>query len=330
MTTPVLEKYEFVAYRDGDEISFQDVMILSIHIALEYHQLTKINIIELVDNNDSVTTDALSSLEFAEILSNLPLIQPNITLLAKTDRFNNIVLPPQIALSQSTELSKVDNVILVAGFDLFNKNKSETINEALLVLKNDGFLLTRGKPLTKNDYPIVEENGLMIVLEKRTKMEHITLLKKRRQSIRKTEIVRINNYEYSWLEELKKILDAESNSRDNVRILLVGEKDPECGLLGFVNCLRKEPGGEVIRGVFIQDENAPDFSLNEPLYAEQLALDLIINVLRPGRIWGSYRHLPLPPLAEKPVQHAYVNQLVSISIFLENLLFTKCFCSKSM
>ncbi|RLU25189.1 hypothetical protein DMN91_003281 [Ooceraea biroi] len=307
---PVLERHVFVAHRDKHEISFRDAMILSIHIALEYHQMTKVNIIELIENSDQATTEELSSPIIAEILSNLPLIQPNINLIARTDRFNNIVLPPRIALSQTKKLSKDDNAILVAGFNLLNNSKVETLKEALLALKNDGFLLTRGEPVTKDDLPNVEKHGLVVILEKRIKKEHITLLKRKRQSTRKTEVIRVNNYDFSWLEELKAILNAESESSNTARIILVGEKDPECGILGLVNCLRREPGGELIRGMFIQDENAPDFSLHEPLYAQQLELDLIINVLRPGKVWGSYRHLPLDLPTLKPVHHAFVNQLI--------------------
>jgi len=293
---PVLERYEFVAHRDRDEISFQNAIILSTHIALEYYQMTKVNIIELVESDDEVTVEELSSSIINEILSNLPLIQPNINLIARTDRFNNAVLPSRITFSQTKKLSEDDNAILVVGYNLFNKNNSESLKEALTALKNDGFLLTQGESVTK-DLPRVEEHGLVIVLEKRTKKNHITLLKKKRQSTRKTEVIRVNNYEFSWLEELKTILNAEIEWGNAARIILVGEKDPECGLLGLVNCLRREPGGELIRGVLIQDEAAPEFSLHEPLYAQQLELDLIINVLRPGKVWG-------------PVYHAFVNQQV--------------------
>ncbi|XP_024875937.1 fatty acid synthase-like, partial [Temnothorax curvispinosus] len=93
-------------------------------------------------------------------------------------------------------------------------------------------------------------------------------------------------------------------------IILVSEEDFECGLLGFINCLRKEPGGEIIKGVFIQDDKAPTFSLQEPLFAKQLQLDLPINVIRSGNVWGSYRHLPLPSLESKLVQRVYVAQMV--------------------
>ena len=82
------------------------------------------------------------------------------------------------------------------------------------------------------------------------------------------------------------------------------------GLVGLVNCLRKESGGEIVRGIMIQDPKAPEFSLSNPLYAKQLQKDLVLSVLRENSVWGSYRHLPLQHLKLKEVRHAIVNQLV--------------------
>lgn len=45
--------------------------------------------------------------------------------------------------------------------------------------------------------------------------------------------------------------------------------------------------------LFIEDDNAPDFSLDNPLYRKQIEKGLVINVLRSDGVWGSYRHLPL-------------------------------------
>jgi fatty acid synthase len=310
---PVLEENRFIAHRDEAEISLQEGVILSTHLALEYHQMLKvINIIELIEDDDKVARDEIASPLFIDILGNLPLLQPNITLVTRTDRFDGVTLPSKITISQSKKLSNDDNAMLITVYNLFTKNKSKTLEEILPALKNNGFLLTREQFFTKDDIATAEKYNLAVVLEKRTQKEHIILLKKRKQSTSKTEVIRVNNYEFSWLEQLKSILNAANESKKIAKIILVNETDSECGLLGLINCLRREPGGESIRGVFIQDENAPEFSLHEPLYAEQLRIDLIINVLRPNKTWGSYRHLPLAPLAPKLVYHAYVNQLVQM------------------
>ncbi|EFN74070.1 Fatty acid synthase [Camponotus floridanus] len=310
-STPVLEEYRFVAHRDGAEVSLQESIILSTHLALECHQVMKINIIELIENDDEVTTEELASPLFLEVLNNLPLIKPNLSLITRKDRFDSNVLSSKITISQSIKLLKDNNAILVTGFNLLTNDKNETLKKILGALKDGGFILTRGQPLTKDDIANTEKHDLAIVLEKRTKKEHIVLLKKRKRSWRRAEVIWVNNYEFSWLEQLISSLNIENNIQ---RIILVGEKDSECGLLGLVNCLRKEPGGELIRAVLIQDETAPKFSLDEPFYAKQLQIDLITNVLRPGMIWGSYRHLPLAPLAPKLSYHALVNQMYVFSL----------------
>lgn len=308
--SPVLEEYKFVAHRDGTEISFEDGVILSIQLVLEHHHTSKVDIIELLEDGDEMIIQKLVSPLFVQILTNLPLIQSNITLVNKTNCFDHVILDSKITVSQSKQLSAKGNAILVTGCNLLTRSKKKTLKEILLVLKADGFLLTRGQFLTEEDLINAEMNNLTIIFEKHTGKEHITLLKKRVQPANKTEVICVNNYEFSWLKQLKSIMSAESELTNATRIILVGEKDTECGLLGLVNCLKKEPGGELIRGVFIQDENAPEFSLHDPFYAKQLQMDLFINVLRPGKIWGSYRHLPLAPLKSKLVHHAYVNQMV--------------------
>lgn len=79
--------------------------------------------------------------------------------------------------------------------------------------------------------------------------------------------------------------------------------------MGLINCLRKESGGEVIRGILIQDPQAPKFSFNNPLYSNQLKKDLVINVLRVNGVWGSYRHLSLTKTIQKTVSHAFIEQM---------------------
>ncbi|XP_032678594.1 fatty acid synthase-like [Odontomachus brunneus] len=310
MESPVLEEYKFVAHRDKAKVSFEDGIILSTHLVLEYHQTSKVDIIEFIEDGDEIIIQELVSPIFVQVLTNLPLIQPNITLVKRTTFFDNITLPPKITVSQSKKLSIKNNAVLVAGCNLLTRSKNEILKEILLILKADGFLLTRGQSLTKEEIANAERYNLKVVLEKQTENEYITLMKKRGRPISKTEVICVNNYEFSWLEQLRSVLSAENELARSTRIIIVGERNAECGLLGLVNCLRKEPGGELIRGVFIQDENAPKFSFQDPFYAEQLQIDLVINVLRPGKIWGSYRHLPLAPLKPKLVHHAFVNQMV--------------------
>jgi len=57
------------------------------------------------------------------------------------------------------------------------------------------------------------------------------------------------------------------------------------------------------------DNNAPDFSLDDSFYHNQLKKDLALNVYK-NNAWGSYRHLLLPPPSPFEVHHTYANTTV--------------------
>jgi fatty acid synthase len=109
---------------------------------------------------------------------------------------------------------------------------------------------------------------------------------------------------FEWIESVKAVMK-------NNPIVLIAENEPTSGLVGLVNCLRKEPEGSLISCVFIDDKTAPKFSLDNSFYQNQLKLGLAINVLKNGA-WGSYRHLQIQQnFAERSaLDHCYVNALV--------------------
>ncbi|KAG5316385.1 FAS synthase, partial [Acromyrmex insinuator] len=302
----VLEEYKFVAHRDKAQVSLKEAIRLSTQIALEYHQIVHIKTIELIDDSDKVTMNELASPILTEILGDLPLIQAKVHLSAPSNRFDYSLFPNVIALDIN-KVSKEDNIMLVVGIGLLSRNKNHQLEKILSKLKNNGFILTRERSKLEN-LSTLSKQGLDVILEKSIGEETIVLLKKKEQMVRKTEVVHVNNNEFTWLEKLNSFMNIESETNDMRIILVSGEL--ESGLLGFVNCLRKELGGEIIRSVLIQDTEAPKFSLQNSLYSEQLQLDLPINVLKPGKVWGSYRHQPLPSLQPKLVRHAHIHQTV--------------------
>lgn len=79
---------------------------------------------------------------------------------------------------------------------------------------------------------------------------------------------------YEWLDKLKKAV-AESKN-----VIVVAQNNSYSGIVGLVNCIRKEPDGQKVVCFFIDDKLAPQFSLDLPFYQEQLKLGLAINILR--------------------------------------------------
>ncbi|XP_072763442.1 fatty acid synthase-like [Anoplolepis gracilipes] len=305
---PILEEYKFVAHRDLNVMPLKDAIRMSVHIALECYNMINVKIMEFVEDSDQVMTESLSCLFVNTVLNDYPQIQSDIKLVATHGRFKHIALPDNVSTTEFDKLTENEHYLMIIGFGILTKNKNELYEQLLSVIMPKGFLLTLEELNVIYDYSCLDKYGLKIVLEKRTNDKTIILLRKIQNITNNQQIVRVNNYEFSWLNKLQFLMNKE-NKATNTRIIIVAE-DFECGLIGLVNCLRKEPGGEMIQGVYIQDKDAPLFSLQESLYLKQLQLDLPINIIRSGSIWGSYRHFPLSLLEPKYVQSAYVSQMI--------------------
>lgn len=126
-----------------------------------------------------------------------------------------------------------------------------------------------------------------------------------------SEVIQVSEKSYEWVETLKSALKI-AEADPSKKIVLFAQGEETNGIIGLVNCIKQEPGGNSVRSVFIQDPAAPKFSLTAPLYAAQLKKDLLSNVLKPNGVWGSMRHLKLENQQDKPslqVEHAYINAL---------------------
>ncbi|XP_036143145.1 fatty acid synthase [Monomorium pharaonis] len=304
----VIEQHIFISHQDRAEISLNEAIRISAQLVLEDHQITKVKAIELVEDVDDVTLEYLSSSLLIEAFEDIPLIQTNVTLLTSPNRFSSEDLLQNILISDINKPTVNDKVLIVAGFNLLSKHQA-SLERLLPFLKEGGYLLTREKCDIYDHSKYQQQYKLNLILEKRTDKEMIVLMKKK-VYVKNHIVVRISNNNFNWLDDLKPLVSDESKLEEDSRIIIVGEGDYECGLLGFVNCLRKEPGGELVRGVLIQDKEAPKFSLQDPFYLQQLEKDMTINVLRSGRIWGSYRHLRLPQQKAEPVCTAHVSQTI--------------------
>ncbi|EFN85734.1 Fatty acid synthase [Harpegnathos saltator] len=297
---PVHEEYKFIAHRGHNTISLKDAVQISIHIALECYALINVKVIE----DDKILLEDLVTPIVHKVLCNLSLVRPNLTLVATENRYDSSLLPSNVSIIQHNEVLKGDTFLMVVGVRVLTKDARTLLSNVM----PGGFLFIREDLNATYDNELLQQYNLDIILEKRMERESVLLLRKAQSAIIRREIVHINNYEFSWIGKLKSVMDADNET--NSRVILVTEDNPECGVLGLVNCLRREPGGDTVRCVFIQDKDAPKFSLQEPFYMNQLRLDLPINVLRPGEVWGSYRHLSVPSLEPIPVQYGYVAQRI--------------------
>ena len=108
--------------------------------------------------------------------------------------------------------------------------------------------------------------------------------------------IEVKGGSFDWLTGVQEAL---AEKEPNMRVYLwTREDEAECGLVGLVRCIRKEPGGERVHGI-VFPKHAADPTFESPNDELQSILEnqLAINVFRNNR-WGSYAHVPLSNTAK--------------------------------
>lgn len=296
---------------------------------IENHTGIKIKTVELLEE-----TNVPISPWIAKCLEDTPIIQSDVNIIGKTIVLED-ELPANISRINLDEIQGETSASLMIGNQLLTEDQTDRLNLLLSGLKPDGFLLTREMNFTKLD-DVVDTKGFHLVSIKKSGDKSFVLLKRKSSIPKKIVVINVNNHQLNWVDEMREKMSAELEMRkaDDIRIYFVGqdgfdngkssnietiiEKEEYtiekffgfAGLLGFFNCIRREPGGEVVRAILIQDPKAPSFSPLHPFYSQQLDKDLALSVLRENGIWGGYRHLPLLPRhpQAKPVYHYYLHR----------------------
>lgn len=119
----------------------------------------------------------------------------------------------------------------------------------------------------------------------------------------------VDDSSFRWVDSLKKVL-ADASPRP---VWLTAVGCSTSGIVGLVNCLRKEPGGHRVRCVLVSNLDdstpVPEVEPGSEGLRRVLRGDLVMNVFRDG-VWGAFRHFPLEQeRPEEPTEHAFVNVL---------------------
>lgn len=119
----------------------------------------------------------------------------------------------------------------------------------------------------------------------------------------------VEDTSFQWVDSLKSIL-ATSSSQP---VWLTAMNCPTSGVVGLVNCLRKEPGGHRIRCILLSNlsstSHVPKLDPGSSELQKVLESDLVMNVYRDGA-WGAFRHFQLEQdKPEEQTAHAFVNVL---------------------
>uniref|UniRef100_A0A182Y5H6 Fatty acid synthase n=1 Tax=Anopheles stephensi TaxID=30069 RepID=A0A182Y5H6_ANOST len=277
---PVLESYKFYPYCSRQTIQPAQAASIILQTILD-NQTT---LVCAVTEIHSKTKDPIITL-FGDAIGDLPLVKAHLTLLssAKPEPIPNVTISEE-------KLMKQRNVLLLICENLFNDD--EFISDAINSLSDQGFILLR----ESEGYQLQDSHRrLQLVSTIPIEGETFLLLQQKKSAMNTSvdaHVIKIssNDTALNWLLELKQ------------------ENDPSSGIIGLVNCIRKEPNIQTVSCFFIDDPNAPAFDPSNPFYKDQIELGLAINVYRNGQ-WGCYRHFKLheEPRYESTTNHCFAN-----------------------
>ncbi|KAG5679912.1 hypothetical protein PVAND_009448 [Polypedilum vanderplanki] len=288
---PVLESYQFIPHNPTPILSKSDASRVIVQLALENQPDSLVKVVEVEGHRKMLLT------EIRDGLSDLPLVTPDLTLISSRN-----VEPEDQIVVENVKLSSQKKCLIVILSDI--TNNFNLIEEAKAALIDGGFLICRESTNFRHQN---EFKNLLSIATICTEDENLNVFHyKKQQNVKPLTAIYISEKDksFDWIEETKSLMK-------NGPLVLVSQNEPCNGLLGLVNCMRKEPEGLSIRCVIIDDLKAPKFSLDDPFYQKQLNLDLGINIYREGQ-WGTYRHLQITKSYSEhmTLDHCYANATV--------------------
>lgn len=282
---PVLEKNVFVPNYSSAELA--DAVRINTQLILENSLETQFKAVEVIDENTVPDSEILMFL-VCKALDDVPVVVPDLTVSTK----NNIEEKPGVKI-ESVALTPESNCLLIVATNLLQRLNS--LRQILGSLVKSGYILTREDIDFEPDEKYQDIDILTIF---KTPNEKLILLRKSQLPV-ETTFIKVSSKDFQWLPNLQKQLANESN------VVIYCDNEETEGVLGLINCLRREPKGHKVKCFFIMDR-APEFNPENEFYKNQLQKNLAINVYK-NKSWGTYRHLLLKKLDEIECLHSFVN-----------------------
>ncbi|XP_051160074.1 fatty acid synthase-like [Leptopilina boulardi] len=263
----ITEKLQIAPITDGAQSNLFEILKITLQFLNENAKNS--NLIRIV-NDGTINVENMQQV-WHKVLEDSP----------ENNKFKFDVIPSSSLLSNK---SKSNDIALLVLF-----NVVQHTSQGLSNLISDGcFLMTFTEP--KNEISVLKTAdfaGLGLVLKKYSSNNQIALLFRRKQSINNTSVLDINDNQ-DWSNQIRTKLHSKACKR-----LIIAIRSKQC----TYNCknievLQKERNGHKIQIVDIQDPKVLKFSLDDSSYSSHMDLDLKINILLPGKIWGTYRHSP--------------------------------------
>ncbi|KAH8379368.1 hypothetical protein KR009_004445 [Drosophila setifemur] len=293
---PVLEKYLFLPFSNAPPLSLENAARTCVQLALENNPVLKMKLVEVDSDGKKTVLN-----EFLESIEDLPVITGDFMLLT-SQKLEDI---PNVHI-ENGNLSTQSNChfVISGGFD--GERNEDVIETAKKVLVDNGYLIVREKPdFNCGKLETLDQFRVITIIPIDNNEEIFVLLQKVPNKLQiQPVVVKVSESDgtFEWITSIQTAISTKT------LVVVYSFNEDLNGVIGLVNCLRKEPDGNLVRCFFIDDKNAPEFDLTHPFYAAQLSLGLAFNIYRNGS-WGSFRHLLLPkcdqPLAR--LDHIYGN-----------------------
>lgn len=309
-SAPKIEKYQFVPYEntqplieDSEKNQLQALTVIMQTVIENSGGAMKIKVAEV--GTDKPVESVLAP-TIKNIVESEPMLSAEVAVVTAVPIDTTILEANDIkhVIKDVTSTNVAQDVHLVILSDVIMYNKHNILNNAVASLKEGGFILIEE---LKGSVDMSKLSDLELISKQITDMKVYLLLRKPIRVPQDATVIQITEKNFDWVEPLKDEMKQAENDGRKIYLYVQGEK--LTGLVGMVNCLKQEAGGGNIRSVFIQDTNAPKFTI--AAYEKQLAKDLVHNVLK-NKVWGSFRHIVLEHYDDSgklQVEHAYINTL---------------------
>ena len=257
----LIEGISVIPYADGALMNPTDILQIVLQLSTEND--SEENVIRIIEEDNKAKKDYKQVLEELARHFKLQIQSVSTSWLANgKTKFKNAKL------------------IIIPDVDKFNNS------DFLKLLDDKAFLLIIVDSNNVTDFvKELESAGLGIVLNKRSSPEQTMLLFRKRKSTGRTSVMEINDDKYDWTKDIQ----ARLHSQNCDRIIVLNNTKDCLNYLEILDLLQEVSGREKIRFFDIRDSKVSKFSLNDPFYQYQLQLDLIFNILLPGKLWGSHR-----------------------------------------
>ncbi|XP_077868685.1 fatty acid synthase-like [Saccoglossus kowalevskii] len=284
---PLLQLDYTVSYESEEIISLKEEKFQQFGVSMMKWQLTQ-SPPNSVSSSDLVIAEGLAG------VSNIPSALTNIS--------STLVEGGFLLLHERTVNFTAPAVLEMLSKDLSNNNSLK---------RHYGIFLTEEQWVT-----VLELANFEIVSQKSDGLQSTLFLC--RKCVPFTEgsyVLAVNDASFEWVDTLKETIAnfQEKNSREKIWLLV--DTAVDSGIVGMMNCLKQEPGGDRLRCIFNAslENNSKLMNLkNNDKALEKITLrDLVMNIYRDGS-WGSFRHVPISTSTNSSTiltSHAYVNVL---------------------